>query len=114
MTHHQAPELQTIHWLNTKECITLDSLRGRVVLIETFQMRCPGCVSHSLPQAMRDARRLCRLEFLAEFQHRLNEFQRQRKHYGVRLFVCYFLERLKVTQLQRQILLRQHVSGFCQ
>ncbi|MDE2906046.1 MAG: TlpA family protein disulfide reductase, partial [Acidobacteriota bacterium] len=48
-----APELETIDWLNTDEPVLLDALRGKVVLIEAFQMLCPGCVSHGLPQAMR-------------------------------------------------------------
>ena len=48
-----APELETIDWLNVDEPVTLGALRGRVVLIEAFQMLCPGCVSHGLPQAMR-------------------------------------------------------------
>lgn len=48
-----APELQTSYWLNTDKDITLESLRGRVVVIEAFQMLCPGCVSHGLPQAMK-------------------------------------------------------------
>lgn len=51
----KAPELQTSDWLNTPAAITLKGLRGRVVLIEAFQMLCPGCVSHGLPQAMRVA-----------------------------------------------------------
>ena len=52
-TFQTAPELQTSQWFNTKAAITLASLRGRVVLIEAFQMLCPGCVSHGLPQATR-------------------------------------------------------------
>ena len=48
-----APELQTTDWLNTDQPVSLEALRGRVVLIEAFQMLCPGCVSHGLPQAMR-------------------------------------------------------------
>ena len=48
-----APELQTTDWLNTDEPVLLGGLRGKVVLIEAFQMLCPGCVSHGLPQAMR-------------------------------------------------------------
>ena len=48
-----AKPLETTEWLNTTVPITLESLRGKVVLIEAFQMLCPGCVSHSLPQAMR-------------------------------------------------------------
>lgn len=55
MKFEQAPELQTIHWLNAEAPATLANLRGRVVLIEAFQMLCPGCVSHSLPQAQRVA-----------------------------------------------------------
>lgn len=48
-----APELTVSHWLNTAEPITLAGLRGRVVVIEAFQMLCPGCVHHGLPQAQR-------------------------------------------------------------
>ena len=50
-----APELQTTDWLNTDNPITLEALRGKIVLIEAFQMLCPGCVSRALPQAMRRA-----------------------------------------------------------
>lgn len=55
MIVRQAPELQTSHWFNTDTALTLESLRGRVVAIEAFQMLCPGCVSHGLPQAKRIA-----------------------------------------------------------
>jgi peroxiredoxin len=48
-----APELAVSHWFNTPEPITLQSLRGRVVLLHAFQMLCPGCVSHGTPQAQR-------------------------------------------------------------
>jgi hypothetical protein len=48
-----APELVTQDWLNTPEPLTLAGLKGRIVLIEAFQMLCPGCVSHGLPQAQR-------------------------------------------------------------
>ena len=51
----QPPELKTSHWFNTNEPLTLEKLRGRVVLIEAFQMLCPGCVSRGLPQAQRVA-----------------------------------------------------------
>ena len=53
MDNVAAPELQTTDWLNTDEPVLLEALRGKVVLIEAFQMLCPGCVSHGLPQAMR-------------------------------------------------------------
>lgn len=46
-------ELQTSQWFNVREPFTLASLRGRVVLVHTFQMLCPGCVQHGVPQAQR-------------------------------------------------------------
>ncbi|MCR9194527.1 MAG: redoxin family protein [Hyphomonas sp.] len=48
-----AKPLETVDWLNSSNPISLESLRGKVVLIEAFQMLCPGCVSHALPQAMK-------------------------------------------------------------
>ena len=48
-----APPLSVSAWLNTTAAPTLEGLRGSVVLIEAFQMLCPGCVSHGLPQAQR-------------------------------------------------------------
>ena len=48
-----APPLQASQWLNSSQPVTLDSLRGQVVVLHTFQMLCPGCVPHGLPQAMR-------------------------------------------------------------
>jgi peroxiredoxin len=48
-----APALQISHWLNTPEAISLENLRGRVVVLHAFQMLCPGCVSQGLPQVKR-------------------------------------------------------------
>ncbi|MCR9078928.1 MAG: TlpA family protein disulfide reductase [Hyphomonadaceae bacterium] len=48
-----AKPLETVGWLNSLNPVSLQSLRGKVVLIEAFQMLCPGCVSNALPQAMR-------------------------------------------------------------
>ncbi len=45
-----APPLQISTWLNTPAPISLQDLRGRVVLLHAFQMLCPGCVMHSVPQ----------------------------------------------------------------
>ena len=52
-TYPAAPELATDRWFNSAEGPTLADLRGEVVVIEAFQMLCPGCVSHGLPQAQR-------------------------------------------------------------
>lgn len=40
-------------WFNTDSDLTLAGLRGQVVVLEAFQMLCPGCVSHGLPQVQR-------------------------------------------------------------
>jgi hypothetical protein len=42
-------------WLNTDQSPTLADFHGRVLAIEVFQMLCPGCVNHGLPQAARIA-----------------------------------------------------------
>jgi AhpC/TSA family len=51
-----APEIRAQAWLNTPTPLTLAGLRGRVVVMHAFQMLCPGCVSHGLPQTQRIAR----------------------------------------------------------
>jgi len=48
-----APPIETTAWLNAPAPLTLEALRGRVVVMEAFQMLCPGCVAHGLPQASR-------------------------------------------------------------
>jgi peroxiredoxin len=47
-----APELCVQEWINTQNPISLADLRGRVVVLHAFQMLCPGCVSHGIPQAI--------------------------------------------------------------
>ena len=49
----QAPELRVSQWFNTPSLFTLASQQGKVVVIEAFQMLCPGCVSHGLPMVQR-------------------------------------------------------------
>ncbi len=51
----QAPSWHVERWFNTEQALSLESLRGRVVLLHAFQMLCPGCVSHGIPQAQRVA-----------------------------------------------------------
>ena len=55
-----APELIVSDWINTTVPLSLAALRGKVVVIEAFQMLCPGCVSHGLPQASQIARTFSR------------------------------------------------------
>jgi len=37
-------------WLNTAAPIDLEAQRGHVVVACAFQMLCPGCVAHAIPQ----------------------------------------------------------------
>ena len=48
-----APPLRVSQWLNSHQAITLEELRGKVVVIHMFQMLCPACVMHATPQAVR-------------------------------------------------------------
>lgn len=44
--------LEVDAWINSEPLDAAD-LRGRVVLVEAFQMLCPGCVRYGIPQAQR-------------------------------------------------------------
>lgn len=48
-----APELDVAAWFNTPAPLRLAQLRGRVVVLHAFQMLCPGCILHGVPQAQR-------------------------------------------------------------
>ena len=52
-TNNEAPVWQVSEWFNTDRPLGLAALRGKVVMIEAFQMLCPGCVSDGLPLAKR-------------------------------------------------------------
>lgn len=47
-----APPVHASEWLNTAAPLSLEQLRGRIVVLHAFQMLCPGCVSHGIPQAV--------------------------------------------------------------
>ncbi|WP_108816105.1 TlpA disulfide reductase family protein [Loktanella sp. Alg231-35] len=49
------PELHVSQWFNTDKNITLASLLGKVIVVEAFQMLCPGCVLHGIPLAQKVA-----------------------------------------------------------
>ena len=53
ITDDIAPPWQISEWLNSPQPVTLAGLRGRVVVLHAFQMLCPACVSHGIPQALR-------------------------------------------------------------
>ena len=49
------PELSVTRWLNTRQPLSLKALKGKVIMLMAFQMLCPGCVQHGLPQAKKIA-----------------------------------------------------------
>jgi hypothetical protein len=54
VSHHPAaPAWQVSRWFNTEMPLELVGLRGRVIALHAFQMLCPGCVLHGVPQAER-------------------------------------------------------------
>lgn len=46
-----APEIQVSQWFNTDKDLNLTDFQGKVLVIEAFQMLCPGCVAHGIPLA---------------------------------------------------------------
>lgn len=46
-----APNLKISEWMQGPET-NLDQLRGRVILVEVFQVNCPGCFVYGLPEAI--------------------------------------------------------------
>lgn len=48
---HKAPLLSLFDWVQG-EPVNFDQLSGRVVLVEVFQVNCPGCFLYALPQAV--------------------------------------------------------------
>lgn len=53
--HQMTPAIdwQASAWFNTPSGPTLTGLRGQVILLHAFQMLCPACVNHAVPQAER-------------------------------------------------------------
>ncbi len=53
MEKSKAPELIISEWINTKKPLTIENQvkKNKVIVIYAFQMLCPGCVSHSIPQS---------------------------------------------------------------
>ena len=53
MKLREAPEWQVQEWLNVDRSMALADYRGRPIVALAFQMLCPGCVQHALPQLKR-------------------------------------------------------------
>jgi hypothetical protein len=51
----KAPELEIESWLNTSSPISLSDFLGKTIVLHSFQMLCPGCILHGLPQTQKIA-----------------------------------------------------------
>lgn len=51
--HNRLPDWSVDQRFNAQKPISLAYLCGKVVVIEAFQMLCPGCVQHGLPLAQK-------------------------------------------------------------
>ena len=84
-----APPLQVSEWLNSSPGKEPDlaQLRGKVVVLHAFQMLCPGCVSHGLPQAQRIAAACDPAEVLVIGLHSVFEHHAAMTPLALRAFV---------------------------
>ncbi|MFN8600321.1 MAG: TlpA family protein disulfide reductase [Candidatus Binatia bacterium] len=82
-----APEWQTTAWLNTDTPLDLEQLRGRVVVVHAFQMLCPGCVSHGIPQVLRVAELFARAPLTVVGLHTVFEHHEAMGVEALRAFV---------------------------
>jgi hypothetical protein len=67
------PELSVTRWVNSLKPLTLESLKGRVVVVVAFQMLCQGCVQHGLPQAQKIAQQFSDKEVIVIGLHSVFE-----------------------------------------
>ena len=50
-----APAWHVSRWFNAQPGFSLEGLHGRPVFLHAFQMLCPGCVQHAVPQGLKVA-----------------------------------------------------------
>jgi peroxiredoxin len=83
----RAPELQVTEWLNTDSPISLKGLLGRPVVIHAFQMLCPGCVSHAIPQTQKVERIFAQTDLAVLGLHTVFEHHAAMTPVSLRAFV---------------------------
>ena len=91
-----APTWMTTEWLNTPEPLSLEGLRGRVVLLHAFQMLCPGCVSRGIPQAQRVAELFAGAPLVVVGLHTVFEHHEAMKVESLRAFLHEYRVRFPV------------------
>jgi thiol-disulfide isomerase/thioredoxin len=91
-----APAWRTTDWLNTPEPLTLERLRGKVVLLHAFQMLCPGCVARGIPQAQRVAELFAGAPLVVVGLHTVFEHHEAMKVASLRAFLHEYRVRFPV------------------
>ena len=84
------PELSTSGWINTEKPLTLASLKGKVVVVSAFQMLCPGCIEHGLPQAKRLAQKFNVAEVVVIGLHTVFEHHKVMTPEALQVFMAEF------------------------
>ncbi len=54
-TLQPAPAWEVARWFNADAPLSPEALKGQVIVLGAFQLLCPGCVSHGVPQLARAA-----------------------------------------------------------
>ncbi|WP_394828121.1 peroxiredoxin family protein [Pendulispora albinea] len=91
-----APAWSTTEWLNTPSPITLEQLRGRVVVLHAFQMLCPGCVARGIPQMQRVAELFAREPLVVIGLHTVFEHHEAMRVESLRAFLHEYRVRFPV------------------
>lgn len=86
-TSHPTPEFEVTAWLNAPGPVTLAALRGKVVAVYAFQMLCPGCVTHAIPQAKELARHFGRDELAVLGLHTVFEHHEAMNERALQAFI---------------------------
>jgi len=82
-----APEWTVETWLNHSGDLSLAQLRGRVVVMHAFQMLCPGCVVHGIPQAQRIQATFSRQDVAVIGMHSVFEHHEAMRPVSLRAFL---------------------------
>ncbi|TXH72069.1 MAG: TlpA family protein disulfide reductase [Lysobacteraceae bacterium] len=68
-----APPLHVSRWFNGDASLSLEILLGRPVFLHAFQMLCPGCVQHAVPQSQKVAEAFARSDLAVVGLHTVFE-----------------------------------------
>lgn len=74
-------------WLNTQHNFSISEFKGKVVVIYAFQMLCPGCVSHAIPQAKKVNALFAGKELAVIGLHSVFEHHEAMKEVSLRAFI---------------------------